>query len=314
MKFLVYGTEGLLVNNQIDKIVKEKQASDSFEIVKFDLSIDSIDSIIESNESLSLFSSKKIIIVKNIIELYSTKMEKKMELLLEDLEKDTTNVIILTNDTLDERKKLTKRLKKSFETFTYSKLEEKDIIVFVNNKIKTLNYTMNNQVIMYFLNKTGDDLYIIENELNKLCLYDKAEITKDMIDEVVSTYKSVDVFDLVTAIVSGDKIKAINLINELFDSNVEVLGIISLIANQIRLMYQVKILKEMNYSQKDMATFLEIHPFRVKKALESDYLYTKKKLLNMLRELAKLDIDIKSIETDSKTRLELFIIRSVGGL
>lgn len=305
MKFLVYGIEQLLVDNQIHNIIEKNK---NYEILNFDLQIDTIESIVEANESVSLFSSEKIIIIKNIIELYSSKFEKKTEILLENLKLNNENIIILKAEILDERKKLTKELKKNYKSYSFSKLDHKELIKFVKSKIKKLNYKMNDEEIIYFLSKIGDNLYIIENELNKLSLVNSLLINKTIIDEVVSSYETADIFDLVSALMNKQTLKSIRLLNELFETNVEVLGIVSLLGNQIRLMYQVKILKELNYSSNDIAQFLEIHPFRVKKVIEADYLHTKSKLLKMLKELARLDIDIKSIDIDPRTRLELFIL------
>jgi DNA polymerase-3 subunit delta len=82
-----------------------------------------------------------------------------------------------------------------------------------------------------------------------------------------------------------------------------------MIANQIRIMYQTKELYKRGYTEKDIASNLDIHPYRIKLALEKSREYESSKLLNYLNELADLDINIKSGLIDKKLGLELFILQ-----
>ena len=69
-----------------------------------------------------------------------------------------------------------------------------------------------------------------------------------------------------------------------------------------------RILRELGYSEHEISDILEIHEFRVKKALEKSRNYTDKKILSKLEELADLDYNIKSGNIDKDIGLELFIL------
>ena len=81
-----------------------------------------------------------------------------------------------------------------------------------------------------------------------------------------------------------------------------------MLANQFRIMYQSKQLLKKGYSEREIANLLEIHEFRVKKALEKGRKYSSDEILKKLEDLADLDYQIKSGQLDKNIGLELFIL------
>ena len=69
---------------------------------------------------------------------------------------------------------------------------------------------------------------------------------------------------------------------------------IALISNKIRLFYQVLILSSDGYNYKDIAKLLKQQEYPVKLAYDQIHRYSGEKLLSILYELSKLDLDIKS--------------------
>ena len=63
------------------------------------------------------------------------------------------------------------------------------------------------------------------------------------------------------------------------------------------------------YSEKDIASTLKIHPYRVKLAIQNSRNYSKETLLNYLYNLAIIDIDIKTGKINKDLALELFILK-----
>ena len=90
--------------------------------------------------------------------------------------------------------------------------------------------------------------------------------------------------------------------------NEEPIKILIILANQFRIMYQAKELYSKGYSGNDIAKILDIHPYRIKLALEKNYNYSSKKLLSYLEALANLDYSIKTGMIDASLGLELFIM------
>ena len=82
-----------------------------------------------------------------------------------------------------------------------------------------------------------------------------------------------------------------------------------MLANQFRIMYQCKELLKKGLSEKDIATTLKIHPYRVKLAIQNSRKYSSELLLQYISDLADMDISIKTGQIDKALALELFILK-----
>ena len=144
-----------------------------------------------------------------------------------------------------------------------------------------------------------------------MAFIDTKKITyKDAVSLLVKPLNKQDnlSFDLIRAIALKNKKEAINIYKELLDYNIESYTIIGLLESQYRLLYQVKILAKDRLSNYDMAKLLEVHPFRVKKTLELISYYSKKEIVKIIKDLAKLDFNIKSGIVDNTMVLDLLLL------
>ena len=81
-----------------------------------------------------------------------------------------------------------------------------------------------------------------------------------------------------------------------------------MLANQFRIMYQSKEMSKEGKNNNEIASILEIHPYRVKLALEKSYKYNSDDLLKKLYRLSEMDIDIKTGKINKFLAIELFIL------
>ena len=83
---------------------------------------------------------------------------------------------------------------------------------------------------------------------------------------------------------------------------------IGLISSQFRFLLQVKTLYNKNKSNDEIAKLLEVHPYRVKLAINNCYYYSKETLENYLLKLFELDKKIKLGLIDKNIFFQLFIL------
>ena len=131
----------------------------------------------------------------------------------------------------------------------------------------------------------------------------------DDINEAVIKLTGDNVFSLIDAIVAKNKRKAYLITQELIDKGEDISKIIIMVADQFRLMYQVKNFLKEGYSKEDIASLLKIHPYRVKLAIEKGYNYSSKVLLTNLEYFYDLDYMIKSGSNNPKLCFELFLAK-----
>ena len=148
---------------------------------------------------------------------------------------------------------------------------------------------------------------LMNNEIKKLALYSN-KITMNDLDLLVAKPLEDKIFNLCTLIVTNKTKEAINLYRDLLVINEEPVAIIALIATQIRLFVDVFTLSEAGLSQADISKELNIHPYRIKLALDNRRYIKLKNLKQEIDNLYKLDYDIKSGKIDRFFGLEMFIL------
>lgn len=282
---LIEGENPVLIQKEIDKIINKLT---NYELIKYDLNEIEFNKIIEDLDTYDMFLKQKVIIGYNPLFLIE-KTDFKEDKFLKYINNPSDNILILVVNKLNNRLKLVTEIKKVFKIITIKNI---DYSTFIENNLE--DYKMDKSTIQYFLNKVGQNYNIIESELEKLKLYkvDKKIITKEDIDLVSNRNIESSIFDLIDSIVKKDKKKVYELYEHFLSSGTEIIQIMIMLANQIRLIYNVKVLNRL--SDSEISNLLEVHEYPVKLARNKGYNYSKKELLNMLYNLAILDEDIKS--------------------
>ncbi len=309
MNYLLYGTEQFLINKEIKNII-DKLKIDDINISKYDLEVNTIKEILEDANTLSLFSTNKLIIVeKSFVFSRTTKKIDYIELLEEYLKnpnKDVTIIFINNNENIDNVKKIVKYIKDNGVIKEFNPLKNSNSIV------KTMfdDYKISSSDIEYLINRIGNNLEIIYQEIEKLKMYklDDKIITRRDIDNLTVENINIDIFKFVDDIINKNKENAIKTYKELLKLNEEPIKIITLLASKFRLMYQASVLSKKGYTEDDISEILKTHKYPVHLAIVAGYKYNPKILLKYLEDLADLDIGIKSGEKDKNLSLELFIL------
>ena len=306
MVYLLYGTKDFQINEEIKKITKNQN---EMNINKYDLDNSLIQNAIEDAETISMFGDKKTVIIDNA-NMFTGTTSKDSEIIenyLNHINSHTNLIFLVHNEKLDTRKKITKLIKKVGIVKEFNdELNQTTLIKKLFN-----GYNIENKTINLFLNRIGNNPLIIKNEINKIKIYkgDDKTITDEDILNLTTKKVEIDIFKLIDYIVKKDKDKALELYYEILKMNEEPIKIIVILANQFRLMYQSKELLKKGYSEKDIASTLKIHPYRIKLAIQNGRNYTKETLLKYLNSLANIDIGIKTGTLNKDLALELFILK-----
>lgn len=310
MLYLLYGTENYLIKKEIDKILNANSI-EKINVSEYNLEIDNFKDIIEDANTISLFSDKKAIIVNNsyLFTGKSIKNENDPELFLDyfkNVNPDSIIIFIVDSEKLDERKKIVKEIKKIGTVKDFNK--KNDLTDILKNMFEGYNISI--QDIRFMIDRCGNNLDILSQEVNKIKIYkdEDKNITKEDIINLTSKNIDIDIFGFVDTIVNKNKNKALEIYKEMLINGEEPIKILVILANQFRIIYQAKELYKQGYSGNDIATMIGIHPYRIKLALKKAINYNSDTLLDYLEKLADLDYDIKIGNIESSLGLEMFIL------
>lgn len=297
-----------LIKNEVDKLIKKIDTND---IVYYDLDSVSLRDIIEDASTISMFSDKKIIVIENAFFLCANKNIDDLEMLENYINHPNINtymIFVSLTEKIDTRKKITKLLASKGEVLELNKIDDNYIVNYVNDYLKENNYKMED--INYFIRSVSSNLYDIKNELDKLMMYklnDKYISNSDIDNTTIKTMDE-EIFTLTDSIILKDTIKSLSLLEEFISKNYDEVHIIMLLASQFRFLFQIKRLYNKNNSEAEIAKILGVNPYRVKFSLKKIYSYSETMLIDYIKQIAKMDHDIKLGLIDKKLALELFII------
>lgn len=309
--YLLYSGDGAILNKEINDLEKKLDISDN-DIIYYN--IDDIDGIINEASTIGMFSLNKFIII-NIDSYFKDKKDipniNLLENYFDSYNSNSYLVFVCNSDSIDSRKKIVNLIKKYG---IVKKLEVNDNYLndYVNNYLKDNGYKINNGDVVYFINRVGNNINNVTNELDKLMLYKINDKIINRNDIDLLTVENIDdsIYDLVNCILKNDNEKAIKLYNNFIDNGMDVNQIVAIIAAQIRLLYQVKRLYNSGKSNDEIAKILEFKSvYRVKYLLSDSYYYSESDLVKYLSKLADIDNAIKTSNGDGNMLMQLFIVK-----
>lgn len=274
-------------------------------LITYDMEEINIADAIVDLDTYSLFNEPKVVLCKNSTFLSSGKCEINHNTNL--LEKylnnpNPNNILVISVDKLDGKKNISKLVKEKCKIID-TKI---DTFNYIKNYIK--GYKMTDDVIRYLIINTTEDISHITNELDKLMAYKdlEKEITKSDIDLI--TIKRIDsnIFDLIDAIISKNKEKSLKIYNEMTNYGEDIFKIFVSLSNQIRLIYQVKVLK--NLTNDEIADKLKLKNVKQVGAIRYKIdRYTSSELLDYLHRLSIMDEELKLGKSIDKIVFPTFI-------
>ena len=316
VNFVIYSEERLLMEQKLDELKKQYHiTSEDMNQATYYPSDTPMNQILEDAMTPPFLSEYKMVIIKEPLFLTTSKQketsDEEIAMFMDYISHDNpTTVLVVYHDVhnFDERKKVVKSLRQNAKFFEIEKVGFHQLFKTTRQAILARGATIDDDALNLLLNRTGDDLYIIANQVEKLCLYSKT-ITKEDVNRLVSIPVEENVFELTNAILAHDMGKAMSIYQDLMITNHEPIALIALISTSLRNLYQVKLLERKGYSDKEMVKVLGINPRAIYPIRKNAQAFELSELIEKLNALSELDIKIKTGVIDKKKGLELFLIR-----
>lgn len=315
MIYVIYGEERFLMNKKLEALKKEYRCNEeNMNISTYRATDSSMEEVFEDLTTPPFFTEKKMVVLKNPYFLTSKKAKKENNddrLFLEYLKRDNDDTIfVIYHDVkdFDERKKIVKELRKCSTFFEIDKVNHYKLKDTTRQAITRREAVIDDDAIDLLLSRVGNNLEEVSREVEKLCLYTK-HIDIHAVDILVTKPLEENVFQLTSALLNKERQKMFSIYQDLLVLNEEPVKLIVLIANQMRLLYQVKLLDRKGYTDKEIASILAVNPYRLKYVRQEGKEFDVQQLLQCLDQLSTLDIKIKTGKVDKQLGLELFMLK-----
>ncbi|AEH47158.1 DNA polymerase III subunit delta [Parageobacillus thermoglucosidasius] len=317
--YLLYGTESFLLTETYELLIRTVLTEEEreFNVSVYDCEETPVQAALEDAETFPFLGEKRVIIVKNPY-FFTAEKEKEITHDLKKLESYITSpspfsivVFVGAYEKLDERKKITKLMKEHAEVFIANPLAEKELREWMMERVRQNGAMMEENAVDALLQTAGTNLMTLANELDKLALFvgPGGMIRQETVENLVSRTLEQNVFVLVEKVTKRQIAEALQVFYDLLENNEEPLKILALLANQFRLLYQVKWLAAKGYGQQQIASILKVHPFRIKLAMGQAALFSEEELMKAIQQIAEADYEMKSGAMDRQLIMELLLMK-----
>jgi len=323
--YLLYGEETYFIRQIEQAVIKAVLAPD-----EIDMNLVTLDREPTANQLMALIETVPFMGGKNVIVVRGTTLFRSQKTgndeekeavdhaadrLLELIANipDYTHVIFSTNDKVDKRRKIFKLVEKHGATVEVAHLKAKDVRSWLNLKLAELNKKMASDGMEYFLGivslMSKVSLGFLHNELEKIALFTgtKKIISQQDLVDIMSAIPEISVFSMIDAVSQKQVGKALQLIGEQLEAGEHPLKIVSLLARQVRMMWQAKDMAEEGYNSRDVAEKLGLVPFIGEKMLKQSRNFTTQILKQTMVSLATADHNLKSGKANSLVLEEIII-------
>ena len=156
--------------------------------------------------------------------------------------------------------------------------------------------TLSHRAAFLLVETSGTDFHTLASELEKICTFvgERDRIEDQDILEAAGSHRTFSAFELLDHIMGGQAEKALVSLRSLLHAGEPPLLILSTLARQIRLIWQVKEGLRHSIPESQLAKRIGAHPFVVKKAAAQAGRFSEAYLHRVLEALGQTDIAIKS--------------------
>ena len=226
-----------------------------------------------------------------------------------------TTIFLFTDSEVDKRNRLYKAVNEIGHVCEMKTQSERELAEWAGRIFGTYGKRITASDAAKFVGLAGPDMNNIRNEAMKLVSYtgDSDVITSKDIEDIVSIQPEDRVFDMINAMASHEKDKAIRLYADLMELKEPPVKILALISRQFEKLLAVNDMLKAGAGKKEIASRLGINPYFVGRYMTQAGAYTDARLRQALTDCVNTDYEIKSGITDDKYSVEMLIVKFCKG-
>lgn len=271
--------------------------------------------LVRSVETAPFFGGRQVIVLRSL-KGWQGKDKNEEEMLLRLLGDmpEYACLIIAAAENADKRRRWYKTVEKNGRIAEFAPLKAKDLRPWLQQTLRERGCTLTNDAQEWFCaifsQMTQPQQDLLENEIDKVFLYVYPNKQADLaaLAEVLGSLPETSVFTIMDALNRGQSATALELLQAQFKAGEHPLRFLSLLARQVRQLWQAKEYLRQGCSARDLATRLGVAPFIAEKLAAQSKNFSAKALSEAFQGLADADWALKSGQGDAAL-LEGIIIR-----
>lgn len=311
--YLIVGQSSVKNNEKLNEMLGT--INEEYDLQIHDLEDESLALLLEDLNMIPFLTATKVVVVKNPIFLYkpSSYDSKLIDAFTKYINNPipSTTLIIMIESLSEIDSKLKKLLEENSSIINVSLPKETEIKPYITAYLTKKGYKYDETAVDELIFRIKGNFERADVELEKLMTYKYEDKIIKFTDVRLLVSKDLDdnIFDLVSAVIDGNKRKSMEIYDDLMVLNEDESRIISLLINKFNEMYQTKALVEKGYSKNDIANLFNYKPGRVYYMMKSASLVSMDKIKRNINDLIDIDYKIKSGQIDKTIALESYLLK-----
>ncbi|MFA4834303.1 MAG: DNA polymerase III subunit delta [Patescibacteria group bacterium] len=201
-------------------------------------------------------------------------------------------------------------------------LSNQELSAWIKKEVETRGGLITDRAAQTLISLVGNDLWQINNEIDKLLSYEsgregkliaggvkeeKKTIGEQAIRELVKGGFDENIFALTDALSNRNRKQASELLNEQYEAGLSDGYLLNMITRQFKILLQVRQALDSRFSSRKIITTLKIHPFVAQKSINQVRNFNLASLKSALNRLVEIDYLVKTGKGEAKILLNLFI-------
>jgi DNA polymerase-3 subunit delta len=321
--YLLYGPEDYLIEEEIQEILNRtlSQKERGFNFHLFNGEEHNSQEIIQTAETLPMFSQYRFVLVREADRMD----DEKVEALMEYIKKPSPSTcLVLHGQTTGSWKKHRKEIEKAGKVTEYTRLKGRALVSWMKNRMKEKGKTLSEEAADYLVEVVGDHLYDLDNALEKVFLSvgEKRAIELSDMEEITSEVKVSTVFDLTDAIGHQNLEKALGILEKAMESKAILFRkeeegskfgdpipfLLSMMAKQYWSMLVIKQMSSQRLDGGDLAKELGTSPWNIKKMMDQGKNFSEASLKEGILKCHQADLAIKRSRGPKDLLMEKLVI------
>lgn len=256
--------------------------------------------------TLPMFGSKQLILVQSP----GIWPKEQRSQLLSYLEHPLpSSCLVITSSQKKGMEKLTPAVEAVGVVVQFPALTEKEAPRWLLERARRLEKAITLQAASLLVDLVGLDLYRLERELEKLAIYvgDREKIDLDDVKQTASSQRSFSVFELLRYVSTRQSNRAVTTLKSLILAGEPPLVILSLLARQVRLVWQVKDGLSHGMAAAQIAQRISLSPYVIKNYVEQTSHFTETELYLTHQAICEADLALKSTGISPELILETLV-------
>ena len=276
-------------------------------------------------ETVPFLAEKRLVIVEGLLERFEPKGRtgKKKPTRQSDQEEAYKPIaegikqlppfteLVLIGGRVNERNPLLRELMPAAKVKFFPMLKPNQLGQWIERRLalQGKGSSMSPKAAALMIRLVGNDLWTMSNEIDKLIMFTGGKAIEEAdVKAVVSSAQDASVFNMVDAILELRVGAAQELLQQLFRQGMAPAQILVMLSRQVRIIFQVKDMRERGRSRGEIQTKLGLNSdFVLRKAWEQSDKYSPARIRDVYHKLLETDIAIKTGKMEGELALDVLI-------